>query len=471
MVSVTTDIEQLHEQVLAGLASEAPEALASAVADVRAADIAEVLDLLEDEQRSRVIYSLRPRVAAEVVVMLDEAVRDAVVDDLDEGKLTEIVAELPPDDAADVVAELSDEQSDEVLEQIPREQSDQISELLAYDEDSAGGLMNPRLLSLPADATVGETVEHVRSFATDEDLHYVYIVDSKGKLVGVVPLRRLVVNSPDVRLERICDREPVTVTVDQDQEEVLHVIQKYDLAAVPVVDGQGTLLGRVTYDDAMDVAVEEADEDIYRMAGTDAAELETHSAVRAARVRLGWLMPCILGTLVAGGVIGYFRQSSLSPTQLAALFMFVPMIAATSGNVGIQTSTIVLRGLTTGELGASRLQLVFAREVRIAVIVGCTCAVVACLLSGTLLTVLRARGYVVATSQDVHPVLMGASVGMGMLCAIAESVTLGITLPFLFRRIGVDPAIASGPLITSANDLLSVSVYLSIALLVLSHGA
>ena len=150
--------------------------------------------------------------------------------------------------------------------------------------------------------------------------------------------------------------------------------------------------------------------------------------------------------------------------------MFIPMIAATSGNAGIQTSTIVLRGLATGELGASRLQLVFAREVRIAVFVGLLCALATGVMSAGLLVLLRSMNYDIASSADVRPLLMGFAVALGMLCAIAESVALGITLPFLFRRIGVDPAIASGPLITSANDLLSVSVYLTIALAMLNYG-
>ncbi|MEE9294408.1 MAG: magnesium transporter [Phycisphaerae bacterium] len=465
---MTPDAQQLAERIAAELESPDADGLKAGVADARAADIAEVLDLLDDQQRSRVLYSLSPRMMAEVVVELDEAVRGEVVEDLSDEKLTEIVEQLPPDDAADVVGELSLEQFDEVLEHIPRAQSDEIAKLLSYGEESAGGLMNPRLLSLPASATVAEAVEEVRAFAADEDLHYVYIVDGKERLVGVVPLRRLVVNARDTRLEEICERDPITVSVHQDQEEVLLIIQKYDLAAVPVINDTGTLMGRITYDDVMDVAAQEADEDIYRMAGTDAAELETRSAVRAARVRMTWLIPCIIGTLAAAGVIAFFGQTSLTSAHLAALLLFVPMIAATSGNAGIQTSTIVLRGFATGELAASRLQLVFAREVRIAVLVGLACSLVTGLLSGVMLLGLRRMGYELATPADVKPMLMGTAVSLGMLCAIVESVGLGITLPFFFRRVGVDPAIASGPLITSFNDLLSIAVYLSIALLILT---
>ena len=465
---MTTDVKELYEQILAGLESEEPGVLRSVLAEVPGVDIAEIIDLLDDEQRSRLIYALPPRVAAEVVVKLDEAVRGEIVEDLDGPTLTDIVKAMSPDDAADVVAELPLEQFDEVLGHIPQAQSDQISELLAYEEASAGGIMNPRALALTADASVAEAVEQVRRFALDEDIHYVYIVDCEDKLLGVLPLRRLVVNRPETRLADIYEDDPITVHVNDDQEQVLQVIRKYDVAAVPVLDDEGRLVGRVTYDDVMDVAEEEAAEDIYRMAGTDAAELETHSPFRAARIRMAWLIPCMIGTAAVAGVYAAFSESSLSIVQIAALWMFVPMIAATSGNSGIQVSAIILRGFATGELVATRIGMVFLREVPIAVLVGLLSAAVTGLISGSVLGLLKSAGAAALASDEVQPARMGLAAGLGMLCAIGESVGLGITLPFVFRRIGVDPAIASGPLITSLNDVLSATIYLAIAMWILT---
>ncbi len=462
------DVQKLYEQIHSILETDGGDALLSAVSDARAADIAEVMDLLDDDQRSRLIYAMPPRLTAEVVIELDEAVRDEIVEDLDEHQLGEIVTELPPDDAADMIGELSADQFDEVLENVPIEHSNQITELLAYEEDTAGGIMNPRLLSLREGETVGEAIEAVRRFVTDEEIHFVYIVDGANSLRGVVPLRNLVVNTPETRLVDVCDPEPITVVVDDDQESVLNVMRKYDVAAVPVVDSEGVLRGRITYDDVMDVASEEADEDIYRMAGTDAAELETHSSVHAAQVRMAWLIPCIFGTLAVAGVIALFRESSLSAEQLTALLMFHAMIAATSGNAGIQTSTIILRGFATGELSATKMGYVFSREVRISILVGLLCAVMTGLLAGTLVAVMRSYAFDMVMFDGLGAVRVGVAVGLGMLCAVAESSLLGIALPFAFRRFGVDPAIASGPLITSFNDLISVTVYLGIAILVLT---
>lgn len=465
---MSESVQELLDRVIAGLEAEDPHALTDAVTGERAADLAEVMNLLEDEQRSRLIYALPPRIAAEVVVLLDDAVRSEVVEDLGDRKLSEIVTELPPDDAVNVLAALPAEQSDEVLEQIPQVQSDELAELLTYDRNSAGGIMNPRLVWMPARSTVAEAVDKVREFSADEEIHFAYIVDDEHRLLGIVPLRRLVVNKPSTRLEAICDRDPITVSADVDQEEVLRVIRKYDIPALPVVDADGRLLGRITHDDVMDVAEQEADEDIYRMAGTDSAELETHSSVRAARVRMLWLIPCMIGTSLAGAVIAFFRDTRLSASQLNALLLFVPMIAATGGNAGIQTSVIILRGFVTGELGAMKLRWVFFREARIALLVSLLCAAVAGALGGAGLTGLKWVNSEVGIPADVEPLWFALSVGVGMCCGVLEAAALGISLPFLFRRWGIDPAIASGPLITTINDCLSVATYLTISLWVLS---
>ena len=465
---MTPDAQQLYEHVVDALEGGDGQALPGTIADARAADIAEVMDLLDDDQRSQVIYALPPRTAAEVIVLLDEAVRGEVVEDLNEQQLSEIVAELPLDDAADVMAELSQEQLGGLLEQIPQVQSVQISELLRYDETSAGGIMNPHLLALPPPAKVSEAVDRVREFAAGEDIHYVYVVDDDHQLLGTVGLQRLVINGPDTRLRSILDSDPVTVNVYDDQEDVLRVFRKYDIPAVAVVDDREHLRGRITHDDIMDVAAEEAAEDIYRMAGTDAAELETRSVLRAAGVRMSWLIPCMVGANIAATVLAAYGQSSLSKTQLTALVMFVPLIAATGGNAGMQSAAIILRGLATGELAFSKLRWVFMRESRIAIVVALLCAVFTCAVSSVVLRVLKSMDFSAAAPADVVPLRLGMGIGLGVLCAILIATTMGITLPFVFRRLGVDPAIASGPLITTTNDILSGAVYLAIALLIVT---
>ena len=253
---------KLLERLDDALHSADEASLRGELAGVRAADIAEAFETLGDEERSRILFALPPHTAAEVVVMLDEAVRGEVVEELDTELLTEIVAELPPDDAADVLGELPERESDEILHQMPDEKSVKIEELLEYDEETAGGIMTPDVVAIPATATVGDAVDYVRDATQDEDLHEVYIVDADRRLVGTVALRRLVTSAAETKLTAICDPEPVVVFAGDDQEAVHQIIRKYDVMAAAVIDVDDRLLGRITHDDLLDVAEEEAAEEV-----------------------------------------------------------------------------------------------------------------------------------------------------------------------------------------------------------------
>ncbi|MCH7700591.1 MAG: magnesium transporter [Planctomycetes bacterium] len=461
--------ESLAAQVAA--AGDA-HALRSVVSGIHAADIAEAFELLEDEARSSLLYALAPRTAAEVIVLLDEADRGELVEDMDEASLTQVVAELPPDDAVDVLGELSDQQREEVLDHIPDEHAGKLEELLRYDEDTAGGIMTPDVIALETEATVADSVRHVREASSDEDLHEIYVTDADRRLIGIVPLRRLVTAAKTAKLGELCIRDPIVVTTDVDQEAVAQIIRKYDLPALAVVDSRHRLIGRITHDDIMDVVEEEAAEDLYRMAGTDAAELETSSVVHAARVRLTWLIPCLLGTALTASVIMYFETSSgprLPGTQILVLLSFVPMIGAMGGNSGIQTSTIIVRGFATGDLAVRAIGIALAREVRIGVILSMCCGLAAGVVS--LLCILAREQLLGADHMlGVQFVRTAVSVGLGMVSAIFGATFLGVVLPFSFRRLNVDPAIASGPLVTTVNDLVSVSIYLSISMVILLKG-
>jgi magnesium transporter len=434
--------------------------LAHELAEVRAADIAECFEELHDEDRSRIIFALRPHTAAEVVGLLDEAVRGEVVDELDTESLTEIVSELPPDDAADVLSELTREEGHEILEHMPDEKSEKIEELLAYDENTAGGIMTPDVVAIPAAATVADAVEYVRAASQEEDLHEVYIVDADHKLVGTVPLRRLVTHAPKTRLADICDRDPVTVYVGDDQEAVVQIIRKYDVTEAAVVDLSDRLLGRITHDDLLDVADEEAEEDMYRMAGTDPSERETHSVFHAARIRLMWLLPCMFGMLLTATVLKV-SEPQFDLALFAALVLFVPMIAAMGGNSGIQISTVIVRGFATGELSSGRFLRAMFREGRIILAIAPVCG----LLAWGLVTIFFPlfQRFLPASSSLADVGRIALAVGTAMAAAILVAGLLGVLLPFTFRRLSIDPAIASGPLITTMNDVLSVAIYMTLA--------
>lgn len=449
------------ERVEAALRSDEPAALSSVLADIRAADLAEIYETLGDDERSKLIFALPPEMVAEVVVLLDEAERGEVVDEMAPEELSEIVAQMEPDDAADVLGELTEEQREGILDTIADEHADKIEELLGYPEDTAGGIMTKDLVALHSSATVREAVREIRTNFPNEDLHYVYVVDESEKLVGIIPLRRLVLSDGLVRLGDICERDPVTIPVAADQEEVVHVFSKYDLAAIPVVDTDDRLLGRITHDDVMDVAEEEADEDIYRMAGLDVAEFERASIVRAAGLRLSWLVPCLLCTSLTAGVMSFAKRWFDLDNVYDALIIFVPMIGAIGGNCGIQISTVIVRGLATGELASSRIRTAFVRESRIALIMAPACGVAAWAVARFIVPAIERAEQTEPAAGVVHRV--AAAVGTGMTAAILVAAALGIVLPFLFRTVKVDPAIASGPIVTTVNDIISVTIFLSLA--------
>ena len=461
---MSDQIQNLHERIEAALEALDDERLARELAEVRAADLAELFDVLDDEERSRVLFALPPHAAAEVFVSIGDAVRSDVVEELNDTALRELVLELTPDDAADVLGDLDRKRTEEILEQIPDERSEKIEELLGYEEDTAGGIMTTDVVFVSADETIADAVDDIRDATQDEELHEIYIVDAEQRPIGVVPLRRMVTHPPYHKLKDICELDPVTVHVKDDQETVLQIIRKYDVSDVAVVDDAGRLLGRITHDDVLDVAHEEAAEDLFRMAGTDAAELETSSVFRAARIRLMWLLPCMLGMLLTATVMGIGRPE-FDVALFGTLVIFAPLIGATGGNTGIQISTVIVRGLATGELGSTRLTRALAREGRIALVMAPVCGVVAWLLVQLvlpfLLSLAQEQGVM---SFDVRRVAL--AVGLALTVAVLVAGSLGILLPFSFRRLGVDPAIASGPLVTTTNDVVSVAIYMLIAMAV-----
>ncbi len=454
----------LRERLKTALSVGQEDILVAALAGERAADVAEVLPLFSDDDRSRIIYAMPPRTAAELIIMLPESVRGDVVDDLDGGKITEIVSELPPDDATDVVSELSDARTREVLDTIEPAKSDQIEALLKHEEDSAGGIMTTDVLKLPQDATVRDAVRHVRTYSASEDLHEVFIVDDEGRLAGSVDLRHLVTNPKDAQLAELADPRPHVVRVDTDQEEVLQRMRKYDLPDIPVVDHEGQLVGLITHDDILDVAGEEATEDLYRMAGTDPAEHETSSVIKAAGIRLPWIIGC-MGVTTITGVVMAWQKAHFSPAVYVALSFFVPMIAATCGSSAIQISTVVIRRFAEGDVARGGLMRVMRRELPIATLIAIASAIVSASLVGFFLPMMLAR-LDPSLAAEINPRLVAIAVGVGMASAVVVAGSLGIGLPFLFQALGFDPAIASGPVVTGLNDVTSVLVYLSIASLI-----
>jgi len=459
--SMTDEQRQLVQQIEPLLESRDLSSLGQLLREQRSSNIAEVAELVDNEQRRLIFDSLEKPIAAEVLEKVDEATRSELFEILEDQELKNIISHLDADDAADILSELPQEKRAELLASIPPAESAEIKQLMSYSEDSAGGIMDPVVIKVSEDATIAEAISKIRTSEVDEDFFSVYVVDKRGRFLGDVRIRLLLTRSESTKISDLVDPDTIYVTADADQEEVRNIFSKNDLIVVPVLNKHHKLVGRITADRVIEVAEEEAVEDLYAMAGTDPDELDNVSVFHAARVRMTWLLPCLIGTAVTALVLMFFNKKfdfeNLSLIYAAAI-AFVPMIAAISGNAGLQTSAVVVSGLATGHLAALRLSQVFTREVRIALLVALSCG----LLGGVACAILLGSK---APAENIQPVWLVFSFAMAMFSAIMVATTLGLFLPFLFRRIGIDPAISSGPLVTTANDSVSVAIYMTLTLL------
>ena len=455
--------KQLLQQIEFFLESEDKNSLKKLLFDQRSSDIAEVVEILDNEHKRAIFDLIDKPIAAEVLEKISEATRTEIFELLKIEELSSIILQMDPDDAADIISELPEDEQIELLTRIPLAESAEISKLMGYSEDSAGGIMDPVVISVSEDATVSEAINKIRTAEIDEDFYSVYVINKNRQFLGDVRIRFLLTRPENTKIHDLIDPDTIYVNVDTDQEEVRNIFSKNDLIVVPVLDKNHKLIGRITADRVIEVAEEEAAEDIYTMAGTDPDELDKFSAFHAARIRMTWLLPCLIGTGITALVLIHFNKKfeleNLSIIYTAA-FAFVPMIAAISGNAGLQTSAIVVSGLATGHLAALRLSQVFSRETRIALLVALSCAILGGIVCG--IFILLNKAYAETHLSIVRLVF---AFGTAMFSAIMVATTLGLFLPFLFRKIGIDPAISSGPLVTTANDSISVAIYMTLTLL------
>ena len=446
--------KQLLQQIEPLLEAQEKSTLRELLNEQRSSDIAEVVELLDNEQRRTIFDVLDKPTSAEVLEKVDEATRAELFGLLKDDEIKALVSELDYDDAADLLAELPEDISEKVLNSLAPADAVEIKKLMSYSEDSAGGIMDPLVISVPEDATIAEAINKIRATEFDEDFYSVYVVNKTRRFLGDVRIRLLLTRPETTKIKDLIDPDTIYVTADADQEEVRNIFSKNDLIVMPVLDKNHRLIGRITADRIIEVAEEEAAEDLYAMAGTDPDELDKFSAFHAARIRMTWLLPCLIGTGITALVIMFFHGKFTNENLtliFAAAVPFVPMIAAISGNAGLQTSAIVVSGLATGHLAALKLSQVFTREVRIAILVALSCG----LLGGTVCAILLSSKTGVESISSVRLVF---AFGIAMFSAIMVATTLGLFLPFLFRRIGIDPAISSGPLVTTANDSISVAI-------------
>ncbi len=412
------------------------------------ADIAEILEEVDLEQAIYVIKLLDSETTSDILMEMDEDDREKVLSKLSAKEIAEEIEELETDDAADIISELPEERQQNVISHIEDEEHvAEIQELLAYHEDTAGGLMAKELVKVYETWTVASCLRRIRGQAEEVTrVHSIYVVDKQEKLIGRLSLKDLIVAKNEVKIADIC-KNVDSVNVSEEAEEVAKIMQKYDLEAIPVVDDEMTLLGRITIDDIVDFIKEEAEKD-YQMAAGIVQDVEADDSIwELTRARLPWLFLGLVGGVGAFLIMEGFQDAF---NKYAVLFFFTPLIAAMAGNVGVQSSAIIVQGLANDDIkGSINNRLI--KEMLLATLNGIILA---------LFLFLFVWGY----SREINEAL---AISISLIAVIIVAGIIGTFIPLFLDKRGIDPAIATGPFITTSNDIFGILIYFWIAKLIL----
>ena len=418
--------------------------------DMHHADIAEILDELEFDEATYIFKVLDSEKTAEILLELEDDLRENILSRLSPKEIAEELDELETNDAADIIAELSQDIKDEVISELQDvEHAKDIVELLRYDEDTAGGIMHKELVKVNENWNVLTCVKEMRIQAENiSRVHSIYVVDDDGRLKGRLSLKDLLTTSTRTAISDVYIRKLNFVNVDTEDVEVARIMQKYDLEAIPVVDELGRLVGRITIDDIVDVIKDEADKDYQLAAGISQDVEADDSIMELTKARLPWLVLALLGGFITVRVLGLFEGAML---EHGKLFFFTPLIAAMAGNVGVQSSAIIVQGLANNTLSGSLFNRL-VKEISLSLLNGLILASILFLGSHFLLNV---------------EVIIGVIVTIALVSVIIIASLIGTFIPLLLDKFGIDPALATGPFITTSNDICGILIYFSIAKLVL----
>ncbi|MGI6678322.1 MAG: magnesium transporter [Dehalobacterium sp.] len=440
--------DEVYPNIKEYLVTQELEKARKLAAEFQPADIAESVSKLPVDEIAPILSLLSPETAGEVINRLDAELAGNVLCTMEEEKSGAIIDEMFSDDVADILGEMTEQEKDKILSLMEQEDASDVRELLAFEEDTAGGIMTTEYVAILQNITAERAIQVIRETAPDaETVYYVYVINDKNQLVGVISLRELIIAHPQVLIEDIMHHKVKSVNVHMDQEEVARLVAKYDFLAIPVVDDDQSLVGIITVDDVIDVIHEEASEDIYRLAGTAEVDFENVLWKRiwdAVRDRLPWLLITLFGGLLAGGII---RGLEKEIQAVVALSYFIPLLMGMGGNVGTQSSTLAVRGLATGQVDAGKMLQTVGTEALIGVGVGLIC--------GLIVTVVAFFWQKSA--------LLGLVVGIALCANMITASTMGTFVPLILKRFGIDPAVASAPFISTSIDIIGLLIYAGLA--------
>ncbi len=416
------------------------------LADIHHADIAEILDELDFDEATYIFKILDSDKTAEILLELEDDIRENILKRLSPKEIAEELDELETNDAADIIAELSKDKKEEVISELQDvEHAKDIVDLLRYDENTAGGLMHKELVKVNENWNVLTCVKEMRIQAENVSrVHSIYVVDDEDRLKGRLSLKDLLTTSTKTPIGQVYISKLNSVKADTPDVEVARIMQKYDLEAIPVVDELGRLVGRITIDDIVDVIKDEADKDYQLAAGISQDVEADDSIIQLTKARLPWLVLALLGGFISVRVLGLFEGAM---AEHGNLFFFTPLIAAMAGNVGVQSSAIIVQGLANDTLSDSLLNRLI-KEISLS------------LLNGVILAAILFAGSHILLNVDY---MIGIIVTVALISVIVIASLIGTFVPLLLNKFGIDPALATGPFITTSNDICGILIYFSIA--------
>jgi magnesium transporter len=420
--------------------------------ELHPSDIAWLIGHFDNGLRINIFKLLSPEIASGVILELEEGIREKLLSVISKKELAEILGEMDTDDATDLIGELPADEAKSVLQEIEKEDSDEVQKLLHYAEDTAGGKMQTELVSVHVDATVDETIEEVRRNSDEVDnIISVFVVDNNEVLVGIVPLDKLILAKPHLPIKNIMEDKFLKVQVEEDQEVVAKMFQKYDLISMAVVDNSDRLLGRITIDDVVDVIEEEIFEDFYRIAGLNVDERVLDPPSRSIRMRMPWLFVNLGTAFLVASVVRLFENTIQTVVMLAVV---MPVVAGMGGNAATQTITVVVRGLALGELELRHAKRILLKEVTVGlvngIILGCGAALLA---------------YILGINY-----MIGILILLAMITNLVIAGLTGSVIPLVLKWFNADPALSASVFVTTCTDMGGFLSFLGLAALFIKYG-
>lgn len=426
--------------------------------ELHSVDIAEILSNFDDSQKEILLKFIPKNRVHEVLEEVDADTFSSLITLFQKEQKSKILEDMADDDIVDLLNDLTEQKRKEIINLLTKDSAEDVKELLIYEEDTAGGIMTKDFVVLRKDLTIEKAIDMLRKEAPDaESIYYVFVIDKDEKLSGVISLRDLIVAKPDSKVEEIMDDKVISVNVYDDQELVAKVVSKYDLLAVPVVDNDNRMIGLVTVDDVIDVLEEEATEDILKFSGSSGTEYYEEDALKnriliSVKARLPWLIITIFGGLITAQIIGHYKYILDINTSIA---LFMPILGGMGGNVGTQSSTLTVRSIAMGHIYGKEVLKTITHEISVGIVVG----IISSIIAGAAAVLLHGNP------------MLALIVGASMFVNIVTAAAIGTLVPLIFNEIGIDPAVASAPFITTTIDITGITIYYTLATMMISKLA